>query len=150
MGWLAALPGEIGSLASIGMHRSSSLLLAVVAAALLGVAGCGSSDDDGSSPPPATTQSAASKQPAAATLDAGDAAVLRQARQVGARYCAGHKATAGELTGAVATVESLYQIDPEAKGADGRTVAQTAKAMERKLRACGGRTAAKRLAKLTG
>ncbi len=132
------------------MHRSSSLLLAVVAAALLGVAGCGSSDDESSSPPPqATTSQAASKQPAADALDAGDAAVLRQASKTGARYCAGHKATAGELTGAVATVESLYQIDPEAKGADGKTVAQTAKAMERKLRACGGRSAAKRLAKLS-
>jgi hypothetical protein len=132
------------------MHRSSALLLAVIAAALLGVAGCGSSDDDSSSPPPqATTSQAASKQPAADTLDAGDAAVLRQARQTAARYCAGRKATGGELTGAVATVESLYQIDPEAKGADGKTVAQTAKAIERTVRACGGRTAAKRLAKLT-
>jgi hypothetical protein len=133
------------------MHRSSSLFLAVVAAALLGVTACGSSDDESSTPPPqATTSQAASNQPAADTLDAGDAAVLRQARQTAARYCAGHKATSGELTGAVATVESLYEIDPTAKGADGRSVEQTAKAMERRVRACGGRSAAKRLAKLTG
>jgi hypothetical protein len=131
------------------MHRSSALLLAAVVAALFGVTGCGSSDDESTSPPPATTSQAASKQPAPDTLDAGDAAVLRQASQTAARYC-GHRATAGELTGAVATVESLYQIDPKAKGASGRTVEQTAKALERRLRACGNRSAAKRLAKLTG
>jgi Tfp pilus assembly protein FimV len=130
------------------MHRSSSLLIALAVAALVGVTGCASSDDDSSAPAPAATQ-AASKQPAADRLDAADAAILRRASQTGARYCAGHKATAGELTGAVATLESLYQIDPEAKGSDGKTVKQTTVALQRKLRACGGRSAAKRLAKLT-
>jgi hypothetical protein len=54
------------------------------------------------------------------------------------------------VTGAVATLESLYQIDPEALGSDGKTVKQVTRAAERTLRACGNRSAAKRLAKLTG
>src|SRR6185295_18103009 len=38
---------------------------------------------------------------------------------------------------AIATLESLYEIDPEAKQPDGTTVEQAAVALERKLRACG-------------
>ena len=130
--------------------RLSRLLLAGLAAVvLMAAAGC-ASDDDSSAPPPATT---AASQPAAAAgadrLDAGDAEALLTIRRTVARYCAGHKATAGELTGAIATLESLYTIDPGASQADGTTVEQAASTLQQKLRACGARTAAKRLAKLT-
>jgi hypothetical protein len=54
------------------------------------------------------------------------------------------------VTGAIATLESLYEIDPDARQADGRTVEQSATALERRLRACGARTAARRVARLTG
>jgi hypothetical protein len=40
-------------------------------------------------------------------------------------------------------------IDPDARQADGTTVQQSATALEQRLRGCGARTAAKRLAKLT-
>lgn len=128
---------------------SRLLLVGLVAVVLLAAAGC-ASDDDSSAPPPATT---AASQPAAAAgadrLDAGDAETLRTIRQTVARYCAGHKATAGELTGAIATLESLYAIDPNASQADGTTVEQSATKLQEKLRACGARTAAKRLSRLT-
>ena len=107
------------------------------------------SDDDSSAPPPATT--AASQPAAAAGADrlAPRRRTLRAIRQTVARYCAGHKATAGELTGAIATLESLYAIDPNASQADGTTVEQSATKLREKLRACGARTAAKRLSRLT-
>lgn len=128
---------------------SRLLLVGLVAVVLLAAAGC-ASDDDSSAPPPATT---AASQPAAAAgadrLAAGDAQTLRAIRQTVARYCAGHKATAGELTGAIATLESLYAIDPNASQADGTTVEQSATKLQDKLRACGARTAAKRLSRLT-
>ena len=128
---------------------SRLLLVGLVAVVLLAAAGC-ASDDDSSAPPPATT---AASQPAAAAgadrLAAGDAETLRAIRQTVARYCAGHKATAGELTGAIATLESLYAIDPNASQADGTTVEQSATKLQEKLRACGARTAAKRLSRLT-
>ncbi|HSS59385.1 MAG TPA: hypothetical protein VLK59_15335 [Solirubrobacteraceae bacterium] len=128
---------------------SRLLLVGLVAVVLLAAAGC-ASDDDSSAPPPATT---AASQPAAAAgadrLDAGDAETLRAIRQTVARYCAGHKATAGELTGAIATLESLYTIDPNASQSDGTTVEQSATTLQQKLRACGARTAAKRLGRLT-
>jgi hypothetical protein len=54
------------------------------------------------------------------------------------------------VTGAIATLESLYEIDPDARQADGTTVEQSATALERRLRACGARTAAKRVARLAG
>ena len=82
-------------------------------------------------------------------LSADDAQALLTIRRTVARYCAGHRATAGELTGAIATLESLYEIDPDARQADGTTVQQSATALEQRLRACGARTAARRLAKLT-
>ena len=84
---------------------------------------------------------------AAGCASADDAQALLTIRRTVARYCAGHRATAGELTGA--TLESLYEIDPDARQADGTTVQQSATALERRLRACGAHTAAKRLAKLT-
>lgn len=128
---------------------SRLLLVGLVAVVLLAAAGC-ASDDDSSAPPPATT---AASQPAAAAgadrLAASDAQTLRTIRQTVARYCAGHKATAGELTGAIATLESLYAIDPNASQADGTTVEQSATKLQDKLRACGARTAAKRLSRLT-
>ncbi|HSS56663.1 MAG TPA: hypothetical protein VLK59_01540, partial [Solirubrobacteraceae bacterium] len=83
-------------------------------------------------------------------LAASDAQTLTTVRQTVAQYCAGHKATAGELTGAIATLESLYAIDPNASQADGTTVEQSATKLREKLRACGARTAAKRLSRLTG
>ena len=94
-------------------------------------------------------------RPAGRAQGHGRSGPLRQrdAASIGATaaaYCAGHKATAGELTGAIATLESLYQIDPSAQQPDGTTVEQAAVALERKLRACGARTPAKRLAKLAG
>ena len=108
---------------------SRLLLVGLAAVVLLAAAGC-ASDDDSSAPPPATT--AASQPAAAAGADR-----------------AGHKATAGELTGAIATLESLYAIDPNASQADGTTVEQSATKLREKLRACGARTAAKRLSRLT-
>jgi hypothetical protein len=130
--------------------RLSRLLLVGLAAVVLQAAvGC-ASDDDSSAPPAATT---ASSQPAARAnadrLSAGDARALTTIRRTVVRYCAGHKASAGELTGAIATLESLYEIDPGARLADGRTVKQSATALEQRLRGCGARAAAKRLAKLT-
>jgi hypothetical protein len=130
---------------------SRLLLVGLAAAALLAAAGC-ASDDDSSAPPATTTASrpAAPAAPAGADrLSADDAQTLLTIRQTVARYCAGHKATAGEVKGAIATLESLYEIDPGARQADGTTVEQSATALERRLRACGARAAAKRVAKLT-
>ena len=116
----------------------------------LAAAGC-ASDDDSSAPPAATTAASRPAAPAATDrLSAGDAQTLLTIRQTVERYCAGHKATAGEVTGAIATLESLYEIDPGARQADGTTVEQSATALERRLRACGARTAARRVARLTG
>jgi hypothetical protein len=130
-------------------HRSTALLAAVAIAAGAGVTGCGSSDDE-TSAPPATAASKPAQRASTDRLDAADAAILRGVRQTVAKYCSGHKATAGEVTAAVATLESLYQIDPAAIGPDGRSVKQVAVAAQRRLRACGDRSAARRIAKLTG
>jgi hypothetical protein len=128
---------------------SRLLLLGLAAVVLLAAVGC-ASNDDSSAPPPGPTAASQPAAPAAADrLDADDADTLRTIRQTVARYCAGHRATAGEVTGAVATLESLYEIDPGARQADGTTVEQTATTLQQKLRACGARTAARRLAKLT-
>jgi hypothetical protein len=133
------------------MLRSTALLATIVLAAAAGVAGCGSSDDESSAPPSTPAAQPAPKAPAAGDrLDAADAAVLRGVRKTVAQYCASHKATAGELTGAIATLESLYEVDPAAKGADGKSVKQVAVATQRRLRICGARSAAKRVGKLTG
>jgi hypothetical protein len=130
--------------------RLSHLLLAGLAAVVfLAAAGC-ASDDDSSAPPAATTTaSQPAATPVADRLSADDAQTLTTIRRTVERYCVGHKASAGELTGAIATLESLYEIDPGARLADGRTVKQSATALEQRLRACGARAAAKRLAKLT-
>ena len=128
---------------------SRLLLVGLAAVVLLAAAGC-ASDDDSSAPPTATTAASQPAAPASAdVLSTDDAQALLTIRRTVARYCAGHKATAGELTGAIATLESLYEIDPDASQADGTTVQQSATALEQRLRACGARTAAKRLAKLT-
>jgi hypothetical protein len=130
--------------------RLSHLLLAGLAAVVfLAAAGC-ASDDDSSAPPAATTTaSQPAAPPVADRLSADDAQTLTTIRRTVERYCVGHKASAGELTGAIATLESLYEIDPGARLADGRTVKHSATALEQRLRACGARAAAKRLAKLT-
>jgi hypothetical protein len=86
---------------------------------------------------------AAGPPASADVLSADDAQALLTIRRTVARYCTGHRATAGELTGAIATLESLYEIDPDARQADGTTVQQSATALEHRLRACGARTAAK-------
>jgi hypothetical protein len=126
------------------------LLVGLAALVLLAAVGC-ASDDDSSPPPAATTAASQPAAPAGAdVLSADDAQALLNIRRTVARYCAGHKATAGELTGAIATLEALYEIDPGARQADGTTVEHSATALERRLRTCGARTAAKRLAKLTG
>jgi hypothetical protein len=131
------------------MHRFP-LLAAVALAAVLGVSACGNSDDE-SSAPPATTQQAASRQPASTDkLAADDAQVLRQASKTVAQYCNGHKATKGELSGAVATVESLFEIDPAAQDASGKTVKQVTTTLAQKLHACGARSAAKGLTSRSG
>ena len=128
---------------------SRLLLVGLAAVVLLAAAGC-ASDDDSSAPPAATTAASQPAAPASAdVLSADDAQALLTIRRTVARYCAGHKATAGELTGAIATLESLYEIDPGARQADGKTVKQSATALEQTLRSCGARMAAKRLAKLT-
>ena len=124
-------------------------LVGLAAAVLLAASGC-ASDDDSSAPPAATTTASQPAAPAGADrLSADDAQTLITIRHTVERYCAGHKASAGELTGAIATLESLYEIDPGARQADGKTVKQSATAFEQRLRACGAHTAAKRLAKLT-
>jgi hypothetical protein len=128
-------------------HLHRLLVVALTAVVLVAATGC-ASDDDSPAAPPATT--AAPQAADAAALDPSDTVTLNSIRQTVARYCAGHKATAGELTGAVATLEALYQVDPDARQPDGRTVEQAAVALERRLRACGAHKAAKRLAKLTG
>jgi len=129
---------------------SRLLLVGLAAAALLAAAGC-ASDDDSSAPPAATTAASRPAAPAGTDrLSADDAQTLLTIRQTVARYCARHRATACEVTGAIATLESLYEIDPGARQADGTTVEQSATALARRLRACGARTAAKRVAKLTG
>jgi hypothetical protein len=128
---------------------SRLLLVGLAAVVLLAAAGC-ASDDDSSAPPAATTAASQPAAPASAdVLSADDAQALLTIRRTVARYCAGHRATAGELTGAIATLESLYEIDPDASQADGTTVQQSTAALEQRLRACGAHTAAKRLAKLT-
>jgi hypothetical protein len=132
------------------MHRSFALLLSIALVALVGAAGCGSSDDDSSPPPTQAAAQPAPKAPAADQLDAADAKILRGVTGTVGQYCAPkHKASAGEVTAAVATLESLYEIDPAAIGADNKSVKQVAVAIQRQLRACGDRSAAKRVAKLT-
>ena len=128
---------------------SRLLLVGVAAVVLLAAVGCASSDDS-SAPPPATTAASQPAAPASADrLDADDAGNAAHHPPDRRALLRGHAATAGELTGAIATLESLYEIDPEASQADGTTVGQSATALERKLRACGARTAARRLARLT-
>jgi len=91
---------------------SRLLLVGLAAAALLAAAGC-ASDDDSSAPPAATTAASRPAAPAATDrLSADDAQTLLTIRQTVARYCARHRATACEVTGAIATLESLYEIDP--------------------------------------
>jgi ABC-type phosphate transport system substrate-binding protein len=133
------------------MYRSTALLLVVALAALAGLVGCGDSDDEGSAPPPAVASKPAPKAPAAADrLDASDASILAGVNKAVAQYCASKdKVTPGEVTAAVATLESLYAIDPAAAGSDGKTVKQIALTVQRKLRACGDGSAARRVAKLT-
>jgi hypothetical protein len=132
------------------MHRSFALLLSIALVALVGAAGCGSSDDESSSPPTQAAAPAAPKAPAADRLDAADATILHGVTTTVGQYCAStHKASAGEVTAAVATLESLYEIDPAAVGADDKSVKQVALAVQRQLRACGDRSAARRVAKLT-
>jgi hypothetical protein len=131
-------------------YRLSRLpLVGLATVVLLAAAGC-ASDDDSSTPPAPTTAASQPAAPAAADrLSADDAQTLTTVRRTVERYCAGHRASAGELTGAIATLESHYEIDPGARQADGRTVQQAATAFARRLRGCGARAAAKRLAKLT-
>jgi hypothetical protein len=126
---------------------SRFLLLATVALAVaVGVSACGSTDN-GSTATTATASQAASKAPAAADkLDAADAQVLTGAQQTVADFCNGHKASSGELTGAVATLESLIQVDPDAKTASGQTVKQVTSDLAQKLKSCGAAAASKRLA----
>jgi ABC-type phosphate transport system substrate-binding protein len=132
------------------MYRSFALLLSIALVALVGAAGCGSSDDESSAPPTQAAAQPAPKAPAADRLDAADAKVLQGVSATVGEYCATkHKATAGEVTAAVATLESLYDIDPAALGADDKSVKQVARAVQRQLRACGDRSAARRVAKLT-
>lgn len=133
---------------------SRLLLVALAGLVLLAAAGC-ASEDDSSSPPPGTATTAAEHPAGAASadpskLDAADAGTLLTVRRTAARYCDGRQATAGELTGAIATLEALYEIDPDARQADGKTVGQFATSLERKLRACHAGAAAKRVAKLSG
>ena len=124
---------------------SRFLLLATVALAVAaGVSACGSSDN-GSTATTVTASQAASKAPAADKLDAADAQVLTGAQQTVADYCDGHKASSGELTGAVATLESLNQVDPEAQNASGQTVKQVTSDLAQKLKTCGAAAASKRL-----
>jgi hypothetical protein len=126
-------------------EMSRILLLATVALAVaVGVSACGSSDN-GSTATTVTASQAASKAPAADKLDAADAQVLTGAQQTVADYCDGHKASSGELTGAVATLESLNQVDPEAQNASGQTVKQVTSDLAQKLKTCGAAAASKRL-----
>ena len=77
-------------------------LVGLAAAVLLAASGC-ASDDDSSAPPAATTTASQPAAPAGADrLSADDAQTLITIRHTVERYCAGHKASAGELTGAIA------------------------------------------------
>jgi hypothetical protein len=129
---------------------SRFLLLATVALAVaVGVSACGSSDN-GSTATTVTASQAASKAPAASDkLDAADAQVLSGAQKTANDYCDGHKASSGELTGAVATLESLMQVDPDAKDASGQTVTQVTSGLAQKLKSCGAAAASKRLTAAT-
>ena len=132
-------------------EMSRFLLLATVALAVaVGVSACGSSDN-GSTATTVTASQAASKAPAAADkLDAADAQVLSGAQQTVNDYCNGHKASSGELTGAVATLESLIQVDPESKNASGQTVKQVTGDLAQKLKSCGAAAASRRLTAASG
>jgi hypothetical protein len=115
--------------------------LGLACASVAGFAACGSSSNDASS----GSSGAASTQPAAASgsLSAGDARTLAAARATITKQCNDHAA----VTGAVATLESLFEIDPDAKDAKGTSVRAAVTDAAAQLRSCDPR-AAKRLAKL--
>ena len=115
--------------------------LGLACAAVGGVAACGSSDDEGSAGSSASS-AAATKAPA---LSASDARTLADARTTIAKQCKDHAA----VTGAVATLESLYEIDPTA-AANGTSVRDAVTDAAAQLRSCGDKASAKRLAKLGG
>ena len=111
--------------------------------ALGGPVACGS--DSGSS---SSTQATATASKASAdALDAADAKVLSQAKAT-IDACKA-SSTSGEDVGAVATLESLYQIDPKAT-AGGTSVEEAVADARAKLQQCGKTALARRLAKLTG
>jgi hypothetical protein len=116
--------------------------LGLACAAVAGFAACGSSNQD-SSGSSATTASSQSAGSGGSALSAGDARTLADARAAIANQCKDKAA----VTGAVATLESLYEIDPEATDAKGTSVRAAVTDATAQLRSC-NRAAAKRLAKL--
>jgi hypothetical protein len=124
-----------------------SLAIGLAGLVVLGALGCGSDDSNSD----ATVAQPAKSAPASSDkLDPDSARTLSDAARTVAQYCNGHKATHGEVIAAVATVESLYDIDPAATQANGQSVEQAAGKLKTQLQGCGATSAAKRLAKLTG
>jgi hypothetical protein len=121
------------------LRRLAAIGLACTAAA--GFAACGSSSDDGSG---SSTASSAAPASGATQLSASDAQTLAAARATIAQQCKDDAA----VTGAVATLEALYEIDPAAADAKGTTVREAVTDAAAQLRSCGAKPAAKRLAKL--
>jgi hypothetical protein len=112
--------------------------LGLACASVAGFAACGSSDDTSSG-----SGGAAAAEPPSA-LAAGDAKALDTARTTIQKQCKDHAA----VVGAVATLESLFEFDPEATDAKGTTVRAAVTDATAQLRDCDA-AAAKRLAKLT-
>jgi hypothetical protein len=120
------------------LRRLAALGLACTAVA--GFAACGSSDDEGSG----GSTASAGKPTAAPALSAPDARTLADARATIAEQCQDHAA----VTGAVATLEALYEIDTAAADAKGTSVREAVTDAAAQLRSCGDKAAARRLAKL--
>jgi hypothetical protein len=122
------------------LRRLAALGLACTAVA--GFAACGDSTSEGS----AGSGSASAASPKGAALSAADARTLADARTTIAKQCKDHAA----VTGAVATLESLYEIDPTAADGKGTSVREAVTDAAAQLRSCGDKPAAKRLGKLAG
>ena len=129
------------------LHARRLAVVGLASLAIAGAAGCGSNDDSSAS----TASQPAASAPAAgdSALSTADAKALTGARDTIDAYCKDKAAHAGELDGAVATLESLYQIDPKATSG-GTSVEEVVADSASTLRACGAKAGAKRLAALKG
>jgi hypothetical protein len=119
---------------------------ALACAAVGGLAACGSSDSSTSSSSSTSGSTASAQAAGGGKLDAEDSKALDDARTAIADQCKDQAATLG----AVATIESLYDIDPKATDEQGTSVEKAVADGAAQLRACGSKAQAKRLAKLSG